>query len=54
MNLAAQVGQVFYPNVKQENFASYLAPNAGHGLNLHYSAVGAFEFIQKFLARQGF
>ncbi|KAE9982234.1 hypothetical protein BLS_006393 [Venturia inaequalis] len=34
-------------------FETYLAPMAGHGLNVHYSAEVAFEHIQDFLKRNG-
>lgn len=50
---AAKVHPSYYPNVADADFASYLAPIAGHGLNLHYSAAGAFEYIQKFLVDRG-
>lgn len=50
-NLAAAVKPAVYPNVA--SFASYLAPSTGHGLNLHYTAVAAYEFIQAFLGKNG-
>lgn len=40
-----------YPAVKA--FETYLAPVAGHGLNVHFSAKGAFEQIQRFLKKNG-
>jgi pimeloyl-ACP methyl ester carboxylesterase len=46
---AKAVQPKYYPNVPESDFGSYLAPVAGHGLNFHYSATGAFEYIQKFL-----
>jgi pimeloyl-ACP methyl ester carboxylesterase len=46
---AKAVQPKYYPNVAEANFGSYLAPVAGHGLNFHYSATAAFEYIQKFL-----
>lgn len=50
---AKAVQPAYYPNVKSEDFGSYLAPLAGHGLNFHYSAAGAYDYIQKFLADRG-
>ncbi|KAJ8612766.1 hypothetical protein MRB53_037237 [Persea americana] len=50
MNLAAAVKPALYPNVAASNFDSYLAPGTGHGVNLHYTAVAAYEWIQNFLA----
>jgi pimeloyl-ACP methyl ester carboxylesterase len=32
----------------------YVGPGAGHGLNLHYAAKGAFEHIQSFVKKNGF
>ena len=52
-NIAAEVVPVLYPNVKAEKSATYLAPTAGHALNLHYSAVEAYKFIMEFLKKQG-
>jgi len=49
MDAAKAVQPKYYPNVPESDFGSYLAPVAGHGLNFHYSAAGAFEYIQKFL-----
>jgi len=46
---AKAVQPKYYPNVPEGDFGSYLAPVAGHGLNFHYSAMAAFEYIQKFL-----
>lgn len=50
MDLAA-AAKSLYPMTK--NFTSYLAPNCGHGLNLHYAATAAFEQIQAFVAGNG-
>lgn len=50
---AKKVQPKYYPNVADEDFGSYLAPIAGHGLNFHYSAAGAYEYIQKFLVDRG-
>lgn len=49
-DLAAAV-TTLYP--KATAFSSYLAPVAGHGINLHYSATGAFVHIQTFLKTNG-
>ncbi|KAF2717605.1 hypothetical protein K431DRAFT_276534 [Polychaeton citri CBS 116435] len=46
---AALVQPKFYPNVKAEDFGSFLVPNAGHGFNLHFSAGEGYTFIQNFL-----
>jgi pimeloyl-ACP methyl ester carboxylesterase len=40
-----------YPAAKA--FETYLAPLTGHGINVHYSANGAFEQIQTFLKNNG-
>ncbi|ETS81877.1 hypothetical protein PFICI_06879 [Pestalotiopsis fici W106-1] len=53
-NLLAEVPLKLYPSVAANNTATYAAPMAGHGLNLHYSAAGAFTFIQDFLKSHGF
>ena len=42
-----------YPALPENKFGTYLAPQAGHGLNLHYSAAGAFDWIMEFLSQQG-
>ena len=51
-DLPAQV-KMLYPQVSANNFATYLAPTAGHGINFHYSARGAYDFIQSFLKSRG-
>ncbi|KAK4542509.1 hypothetical protein LTR36_006761 [Oleoguttula mirabilis] len=52
-NKAAIVQLALYPNVSASCFGTYLAPDTGHGLNLHYGAVGAYEYIQTFLKEHG-
>ncbi|KAK5129563.1 hypothetical protein LTR08_003149 [Meristemomyces frigidus] len=52
-NLAAAVQPALYPNISAANFGSYLAPATGHGLNLHYTAVSAYAYIQSFLRNRG-
>lgn len=52
-NLLAEVAAKLYPGVAENDTATYAAPDAGHGLNFHYSAAGAFEFIQEFLRSRG-
>lgn len=52
-NLSNQVFADLYPNLPSAKTGTFNAPVAGHGLNLHYSAVEAYYFIQKFLRRQG-
>jgi len=51
-NLAAAVKLALYPNVPEGSFTAYLANTTGHGLNLHYSAVAAYTYIQDFLKQQ--
>lgn len=51
-NEAAMV-QTLYPAVSSANFGTYLAPVTGHGVNLHYSATGAYNYIQNFLKQHG-
>lgn len=47
MNLAEAVFPALYPAASRTG--AYLAEVAGHGLNLHYSAVEAYRFAQDFL-----
>lgn len=49
-DLSASVKNL-YPAAKA--FETYLAPVARHGLNVHYSAEGAFSQIQTFLKNNG-
>lgn len=49
-DLSASVKNL-YPAAKA--FETYLAPETGHGLNVHYSAAGAFSQIQNFLKKNG-
>lgn len=39
---------------KARNTTTYLAPNTGHGVNLHYSAPDTYKFIQNFFTSNGF
>jgi hypothetical protein len=50
---AKAVQPKYYPNVAEKDFGSYLAPLAGHGLSFHYSAAGAYEYVQTFLVDRG-
>lgn len=52
-DLSKQVFPELYPDLSLSKTGSYNAPVAGHGLNLHYSSVEAYHFIQIFLERQG-
>ena len=52
-DLTNQVFGKLYPNLPASKTRSYNAPVAGHGLNLHYSAVEAYYVIQRFLRQQG-
>ncbi|KAF9736726.1 hypothetical protein PMIN06_003543 [Paraphaeosphaeria minitans] len=49
VNKAEAVFPVLYPQAKTTG--AYLAKNTGHGLNLHYSAVEAYHYIQDFIDR---
>lgn len=40
--------RTFYKNAKP--FVPYLHPNAGHNLNFHHNATGAYKVITDFLA----
>jgi pimeloyl-ACP methyl ester carboxylesterase len=46
-NLAQEALQL-YP--RADRTGTYLAPLTGHGLNLHYSAVAAYHYIQEFIS----
>jgi len=48
-SLQAEVSKNF-PSVSAANFSSYVQPNTGHGINLHYNATGAYSVINAFLA----
>jgi pimeloyl-ACP methyl ester carboxylesterase len=50
---AKAVRPKYYPNVADADFGSYLAPLSGHGLSFHYSAAGAYEYVQEFLVERG-
>ena len=52
-NLAAAVQPALYPVVASADFGTYLAPTTGHGLNLHYTAEAAYEYIQTFINQHG-
>jgi pimeloyl-ACP methyl ester carboxylesterase len=47
-NLAQSAVTALYP--KASHTGTYLAPLTGHGLNLHYSAVAAYHYIQGFIS----
>ncbi|KAK8181597.1 Alpha/Beta hydrolase protein [Phyllosticta capitalensis] len=42
-----------FPNVAPENFTAYIQPNAGHGLNAHYNATGAYRYVSEWLKDRG-
>lgn len=44
--------KALYPAAKNTS-ATYYAQNTGHGINLHYSALDAFHWIQNFLKSNG-
>lgn len=49
-NLGQTVSMAF---PKASSFESYVQPNAGHGINTHYNATGAYEVILSFLSEAG-
>lgn len=52
MNQAAAVKGALYPMASDKS-QYYLAPNCGHGVNLHYAATGAYNQIQAFVKSVG-
>ena len=50
-NQAALVFPALYPNTNKTG--TLLVPTTGHGINLHYSATSAYEWIQSFIKSQG-
>lgn len=48
-NLAQAALTMLYPATSKKG--TYLAPTTGHGLNLHYSAVAAYHYIQDFITQ---
>lgn len=50
-NLAQAALKMLYPATNQTG--TYLAPSTGHGLNLHYTAVEAYHYIQDFIMNMG-
>lgn len=48
-NQAAAVFPVLYPSLGSNMNGSLLVPTTGHGINLHYSAVSAYDWIQSFI-----
>lgn len=50
-NLAQGALTMLYPATNKTG--TYLAPTTGHGLNLHYSAVEAYHYIQDFINKSG-
>lgn len=51
-NQAAAVKAALYPAASSGS-DYYIAPGAGHGLNLHYAASMAYEHIQNFIKKNG-
>ncbi|KAL5381160.1 hypothetical protein DPSP01_007414 [Paraphaeosphaeria sporulosa] len=49
VNKAEAVFPLLYPRAKTTG--AYLARNTGHGLNLHYSAMEAYHYIQEFIGK---
>lgn len=50
---SSAVQHALYPQAKILSNSVYVAPNTGHGINLHYSAPGTFKFIQDFVKSSG-
>ncbi|CZR69968.1 uncharacterized protein PAC_19869 [Phialocephala subalpina] len=48
-NLAQAAITQLYPSTN--NTGTYLAPLTSHGINLHYSAVAAYRYIQDFISK---
>ena len=44
-------GKVAFPEAKA--FEAYVQPETGHGLNMHYNATGAYDYIVGFLGGNG-
>lgn len=51
-SLAAAVAESF-PNVVGADFEAYVQPDAGHGINLHYNATGAYGVWLDWLGERG-
>lgn len=49
VNKSEAVFPMLYPKVNATG--TYIAKDTGHGLNLHYSAVGAYHYIQDFISK---
>ena len=45
--------QAHFPNVPNSDFVTYVQPNIGHGINLHYNATGAYTVMNDFLNSKG-
>jgi pimeloyl-ACP methyl ester carboxylesterase len=52
INKAAAVKELLYP-AASNNSQYYLVPKCGHGINLHYGAVDAYNHIQAFVKSNG-
>ena len=42
-----------FPNVPKNKYLTYIQPNTGHGINLHYNATGAYDVMNRFFAGTG-
>ena len=42
-----------FPNVPSQDFMSYIQPDTGHGINLHYNASGAYHVMNAFFDSKG-
>ncbi|KAL1879523.1 hypothetical protein Plec18167_003980 [Paecilomyces lecythidis] len=42
-----------FTNVDDDDFFSYIQPNTGHGINMHYNSTGAYRVIGEWLRSMG-
>ena len=42
-----------FPNVPKNKYFTYIQPNTGHGINLHYNSTGAYDVMNSFFATTG-
>lgn len=53
VNLLDEAVSTLYASLPANKTATFSVPDTGHGVNLHYSAGSAFEYIQNFLLKKG-
>lgn len=42
-----------FTEINDDDFFSYVQPNTGHGINMHYNATGAYNVIGQWLRSKG-